>query len=62
VRGILYSAPSRPIGHRLRARLYRDRLDCYLSGALVHSMQRGSRVPYGRPCPRLPTLHGGTQT
>ncbi|WP_184133210.1 IS21 family transposase [Paraburkholderia atlantica] len=48
VRGILYSAPSRLIGHRLRVRLYNDRLDCYLSGALVHSTQRGTRVPYGR--------------
>ncbi|VWC53059.1 integrase catalytic region [Burkholderia lata] len=27
VRGILYSAPSRLIGHRLKVRLYSDRLD-----------------------------------
>ena len=45
VRGILYSAPSRLIGHRLKVRLYSDRLDCYLSGALVHSMPRGSLAP-----------------
>ncbi|XUW93215.1 IS21 family transposase (plasmid) [Burkholderia sp. M6-3] len=43
VRGILYSAPSRLIGHRLKVRVYGDRLDCYLSGALVHTTSRGSR-------------------
>lgn len=47
VRGILYSAPSRLIGHRLKVRLYSDRLDCYLSGALVLSRARGSRS-FGR--------------
>ncbi|WP_159690495.1 IS21 family transposase [Cognatazoarcus halotolerans] len=44
VRGILYSAPSRLIGHRLKVRVYGDRLDCYLSGALVHSTARASRA------------------
>ncbi len=48
VRGILYSAPSRLIGHRLKVRLYAERLDCYLSGALVHSTPRASRGPSGR--------------
>ena len=45
VRGILYSAPSRLIGHRLKVRLYSDRLDCYLSGALVLALARGTRSP-----------------
>ena len=45
VRGILYSAPSRLIGHRLKVRLYSDRLDCYLSGALVLRLARGTRSP-----------------
>jgi hypothetical protein len=45
VRAILYSAPSRLIGHRLKVRLYGDRLDCYLSGALVLTLARGTRVP-----------------
>jgi hypothetical protein len=45
VRAILYSAPSRLIGHRLKVRLYRDRLDCYLSGALVLTRTRGTRSP-----------------
>ncbi len=45
VRAILYSAPSRLIGHRLKVRLYSDRLDCYLSGALVLTLARGTRIP-----------------
>jgi hypothetical protein len=48
VRGILYSAPSRLIGHRLKVRIYGDRLDCYLSGAPVHSTARGSRAADNR--------------
>jgi len=43
VRAILYSAPSRLIGHLLKVRLYSDRLDCYLSGTLVLRRVRGSR-------------------
>ena len=45
VRAILYSAPSRLIGHLLKVRLYSDRLDCYLSGALVLTRARGTRSP-----------------
>jgi hypothetical protein len=48
VRGILYSAPSRLIGHRLKVRVYADHLDCYLSGALVHSTARGSHAANSR--------------
>jgi hypothetical protein len=48
VRAILYSAPSRLIGHRLKVRLYSDRLDCYLSGALVLTLARGTRSSNGR--------------
>ncbi|QBY56301.1 IS21 family transposase [Cupriavidus oxalaticus] len=44
VRGILYSAPSRLIGHRLKVRVYGYRLDCYLSGAMVFSTPRGSHA------------------
>lgn len=47
VRAVLYSAPSRLIGHRLKVRLYSDRLDCYLSGTLVLSVARGTRAPGG---------------
>jgi hypothetical protein len=45
VRAILYSAPSRLIGRRLKVRLYSDRLDCYLSSALVLTLTRGTRSP-----------------
>ncbi|MBB5498626.1 hypothetical protein HDG37_002840 [Paraburkholderia sp. MM5384-R2] len=48
VRGVLYSAPSRLISHRLKVRLYSDRLDCYLSGALVHSTARATSTSKGR--------------
>jgi hypothetical protein len=47
VRAILYSAPSRLIGHRQKVRLYSDRLDCYLSGTLVLTLARGARSPTG---------------
>ena len=47
VHGILYSAPSRLIGHRLKVRLYGDRLECFLSGALVLTLGRGVRSPAG---------------
>jgi hypothetical protein len=45
VRGILYSAPSRLIGHRLKVRLYHDRLDCYLGASLVLTVRRGHPPP-----------------
>jgi hypothetical protein len=45
VRGILYTAPSRLIGHRLKIRLYHDRLDCYLGASLVLSVPRGHPAP-----------------
>lgn len=48
VRGVLYSAPSRLISHRLKVRVYGDRLDCYLSGALVHSTARTTSTSKGR--------------
>jgi len=48
VRDILYSAPSRLIGHRLKVRVYSDRLECYLSGAMVLTLARGSRGDSGR--------------
>ena len=43
LRAVLYSAPSRLIGHRLKVRLYSDRLECFLSGALVLTLTRGRR-------------------
>jgi hypothetical protein len=43
VRAVLYSAPSRLVGHRLKVRLYSDRLECYLAAALVLTLKRGAR-------------------
>jgi hypothetical protein len=43
VRTVLYSAPSRLIGHQLKVRLYSDRLECYLAAALVLTLPRGTR-------------------
>jgi hypothetical protein len=40
VKGVLYSAPSQLIGHRLSVRLYGERLECWLSGKCVLSTQR----------------------
>ena len=57
VRAILYSAPSRLIGHRLKVRLYSDRLDCYLSGALVLTLTRGTRSPGSTRGRRLDYRH-----
>src|SRR4051794_26971433 len=45
VRGVLYSAPSRLIGHRLKVRLFHDRLDCYLGASLVLTVPRGHPPP-----------------
>jgi Mu transposase-like protein len=62
VRGILYSAPSRLISHRMKVCVYADHLDCYLSGALVHSAARGLPCRQ-QPSPRarLPALHRGAK-
>jgi hypothetical protein len=39
--------PSRLIGHRLRVRIYDDRIDCFLGGEPVLTLRRG-RAPQGR--------------
>jgi hypothetical protein len=45
LRRIFYTVPSRLIGHRLRVRLYDDRLDCFLGGSLVLTLRRGRIAP-----------------
>ena len=46
LRKVFYSVPSRLIGHRLRVRLYDDRLDVYLGGSLQMTVPRGrARTP-----------------
>ena len=44
LRRIFYTVPSRLIGHRLRVRLYDDRLECLLGSTLVLTLRRG-RIP-----------------
>jgi hypothetical protein len=41
LRKVFYSTPSRLIGHRLRVRLYDDRLDVYLGSTLQMTLPRG---------------------
>jgi hypothetical protein len=43
LRRMFYTVPSRLIGHRLRVRLYDDRLECFLASALVLTLPRGRR-------------------
>ena len=40
-RKVFYSVPSRLIGHRLRVRLYDDRLECFLGSTLIMACPRG---------------------
>lgn len=41
---VFYTVPSRLIGHRLRVRLYDDRLDCFLGSTPVATLRRGQPV------------------
>jgi hypothetical protein len=43
LRKVFYTVPSRLIGHRLRVRLYDDRLECFLGGTPVLTLSRGRR-------------------
>jgi hypothetical protein len=44
LRHVFYTVPSRLIGHRLRVRLYDDRLECFLGGTKVLILPRGRRL------------------
>jgi len=41
LRKVFYSVPSRLIGHRLRVRLYDDRLECFLGTTRLLTVRRG---------------------
>jgi hypothetical protein len=41
VKKVFYTVPSRLIGHRLRVRLYDDRLECFLGGTALLTLRRG---------------------
>ena len=48
LRKVFYTVPSRLIGHRLRVRLYDDRLDVFVGGTHVITLPRGRPRPDGR--------------
>ncbi len=48
LRRVFYTVPSRLIGHRLRVRLYDDRLECFLGGTLVQTLRRGRSIDGNR--------------
>jgi len=44
LRRVFYTVPSRLIGHRLRVRVYDDRLECFLGATPVATLRRGQPV------------------
>jgi hypothetical protein len=45
---VFYTVPSRLIGHRLRVRLYDDRLDLFIGGTLLMTLARGRADATGK--------------
>ena len=48
LRKVFYTVPSRLIGHRLRVRLYDDRLDLFIGGTLLMTLARGRASANGK--------------
>jgi len=48
LRKVFYSVPSRLIGHRLRVRLFDDRLECFLGSTPVLTVRRGQSGSNGK--------------
>jgi hypothetical protein len=48
LRKVFYSVPSRLIGHRLRVRLYDDRLECFQGATHIVTLRRGRALPNGK--------------
>lgn len=48
LRRVFYTVPSRLIGHRLRVRIWDDRLDCFLGATHVATLRRGQPVSESR--------------
>ena len=48
LRRVFYSVPSQLIGHRLRGRLFDDRLELFLGGTLLMTLARGRAHPSGK--------------
>ena len=59
LRKVFYTVPSRLIGHRLRVRLYDDRLDIFIGGTHLMTLPRGraSSIGQARPGRRLSPCH-----
>ncbi len=47
LRKVFYTVPSRLIGHRLRVRLFDDRLDVFIGGTHLMTLRRGRAPPRG---------------
>jgi hypothetical protein len=48
LRKVFYTVPSRLIGHRLRVRLYDDRLDLFIGGTALMTLTRGRPAATGK--------------
>jgi hypothetical protein len=48
LRKVFYTVPSRLIGHRLRVRLYDDRLDLFIGGTALMTLTRGRVAANGK--------------
>lgn len=48
LRKVFYTVPSRLIGHRLRVRLFDDRLDVFIGGTQLMTLSRGRASPSGK--------------
>ena len=48
LRKVFYTVPSRLIGHRLRVRLYDDRLEVFIGGTHLMTLPRGRAHPNGK--------------
>ena len=48
LRKVFYSVPSQLIGHRLRVRLYDDRLECFLGSTSMVTLRRGRAQANGK--------------
>jgi hypothetical protein len=48
LRKVFYTVPSRLIGHRLRVRLYDDRLDVFIGGTPLMTLARGRAASSGK--------------
>ena len=45
IKKVLYTAPSRLVGHRLKVRVFAERLECWLGNVCVLELQRGQPDP-----------------